>query len=147
MTQHVISNYNELYSYNRSPKEDIYALIKEDLAKATANLPQSYKEASKAGRATSIAAKVMLADVYMTLKDFNSAKTQLKEVIDYANQNPDNLGLLDDYASIYDSENPVNKEIILAAQFNNWFHPDYQLSDAPLHPCCHTKQSTCLRYP
>lgn len=82
-------------------------------------MPQSYKEASKAGRATSIAAKVMLADVYMTLKDFNSAKTQLKEVIDYANQNPDNLGLLDDYASIYDSENPVNKEIILAAQFNN----------------------------
>lgn len=119
LTQHVISNYNELYSYNRSPKEDIYALIKEDLAKATANLPQSYKEASKAGRATSIAAKVLLADVYMTLKDFNSAKTQLKEVIDYANQNPDNLGLLDDYASIYDSENSVNKEIILAAQFNN----------------------------
>lgn len=117
LTDHVIDNFNDLYKYNRSPKEDVYNLIKSDLTTAIDDLPESYTEANKTGRATSIAAKVMLADVNMTLKDFNSAKSTLKEVIDYAN--PTKLGLLDDYASIFDSENPCNKEIILAAQFNN----------------------------
>ena len=119
ITDHVINDFNELYNYDRSPKEEVYALIKKDLAKAVEDLPDSYSDAGKAGRATQIAAKVMLADVDMTLKDFNSAKTTLKEVIDYADANPDKLGLLDDYASIFDSENPNNKEIILAGQFNN----------------------------
>lgn len=119
LTEHAIENYKDLYSYNRSSKEEVYTLIKSDLAKAIADLPEGYSESNKAGRATKIAAKVMLADVDMTLKDFEAAKSQLKEVIDYANANPQKLGLMDDYASIFDSENPMNKEIILAAQFNN----------------------------
>ena len=119
LTDHVIENYKDLYTYDRSSKDDVYAFIKADLAKAIEDLPESYSEANHAGRATKIAAFVILADVEMTLKDFEAAKGNLKEVIDYANQNPKKLGLLDDYTSIFDSENPINKEVILAAQFNN----------------------------
>lgn len=119
LTESVIEDYTTLYSYGREPVENIYSLIETDLDQAIKDLPEHYDDASMAGRATKIAAWTMLADVQMTRGDFNSAKTTLEKVIDYADANPGVLGLEEEVARIYDSTNPIGKEVILAAQYNN----------------------------
>lgn len=118
----VISDYTTLYSYGRTPVDDVYTRIEQDLSQAIADLPETYDYSanpSMRGRATKIAAWTMLADVQMTRGNFSDAKTTLEKVIDYADANPSVLGLESDVADIYDSNNPIGKEIILAAQYNN----------------------------
>lgn len=119
LTTTVISDYKELYNYGRESAQKVYAQIVADLGDAIANLPEAYADATWAGRATKIAAWTVLADVQMTLGDYGSAKTTLENVINYAEKNPSKLGLEDDVKRIYDSTNPMGKEIIFAAQFNN----------------------------
>lgn len=119
LTTTVITSYKDLYNFKRNSKDEIYTLIKSDLATAITNLPEKYTESSKLGRTTKIAAYTMQADMYLTLKDYSNAKTALENIINYANQNPSILGLESDVQEIYNSQNPIGKEIILAAQFNN----------------------------
>lgn len=119
----VINNYSDLYGYDRNSTDEVYALIKSDLADAIKDLPDNYSDASSKGRATKIAAYTMQAEMLMTLKDFAGAKTALDYVINYANTNPTLLGLESEVRSIYDSQNPIGKEIILAAQYNNGSTP------------------------
>lgn len=114
-----INDYTNLYNYDRSSVDEVYKLIKSDLDVAINNLPYNYTADNMQGRATKIAAYTMQAEVYMTLQDFTSAQTSLDKVIDYANQNSNELGLEEDVLQIYASNNPMGKEIIFAAQFNN----------------------------
>lgn len=114
-----INDYASLYSYDRSSVDDVYSLIKTDLETAINNLPYNYTASNMQGRATKIAAYTMQADVFMTLQDFPSAQSSLDNVISYANQHSDELGLEEDVLRIYASDNPMGKEIIFAAQFNN----------------------------
>ncbi len=114
-----INDYTSLYSYDRSSVEDVYSLIEADLETAINNLPYSYTADNMQGRATKIAAYTMQADVFMTLQNFTSAQASLENVINYANQHSDELGLEEDVLQIYASDNPMGKEIIFAAQFNN----------------------------
>lgn len=114
-----INDYTNLYNYDRSSVDEVYKLIKSDLDVAINNLPYKYTADNMQGRATKIAAYTMQAEVYMTLQDFTSAQTSLDKVIDYANQNSNELGLEEDVLQIYASNNPMGKEIIFAAQFNN----------------------------
>src|SRR5690606_33795616 len=62
----------------RSSEEDVYALILSDLAEAEANLPPEPKDI---GRPSSLAAKTLLADVYLTLGRFEDAREKSDEVI------------------------------------------------------------------
>ena len=114
-----INDYTTLYAYDRSSVDEVYNLIKSDLETAIDNLPYYYAADNMQGRATKIAAYTMQAEVYMTLQDFKSAQTSLDNIINYANQNTDRLGLEKDVLDIYSSSNPMGKEIIFAAQFNN----------------------------
>lgn len=61
--------------------DDIYVQIIEDFQVAETNLPETVPPSS-AGRATQGAAKVALADVYLTLGRFEEARNKAKEVID-----------------------------------------------------------------
>ena len=119
LTKTVITNYSDLYGYARNPTDEIYELIKSDLFTAIANLPENYSLLSDKGRVTKIAAYTMQAEMYMTLNDFSDAQKSLEFIINYANQNSTVLGLESDVSNIYNSQNPIGKEIILAAQFNN----------------------------
>ena len=119
ITTEPIDEYATLYNYDRSSTDEVYTLIQTDLEIAVQNLPYSYTPEDMQGRATKIAAYTMQADVYMTLKDFVSAQTSLENIIDYANQHSDKLGLEEDVLQIYASTNPMGKEVIFAAQFNN----------------------------
>lgn len=119
LTTTVIKDYTSLYNYDREPVENIYDLIDSDLATAISNLPDRHENASMVGRATRIASYTLLADAQMTRNDFAGAKITLDNVISYANANPSKLGLESDVKRIYDSTNPIGKEIIFAAQFND----------------------------
>lgn len=119
LTTTVLSNYSDLYNYGRNTTDEVYTLIKSDLATAIADLPESYSATTDKGRVTKYAAYTLQAEMYMTLKDFTDAQKSLASVISYSSQNPSVLGLESDVAKIYDSQNPIGKEIILAAQFNN----------------------------
>lgn len=114
-----IEDYATLYSYGRNSVGDVYNLIKEDLKTAISNLPDGYSADNMQGRATRIAAYTLQADVFMTLQDFSSAKGALENILTYANQNSEQLGLESDVLQIYASNNPMGKEVIFAAQYHN----------------------------
>lgn len=102
----------------RSSVQDVYNLIENDLSLAagaggnTALLPPSY-DSSELGRATSWAAKTMLAKVYLTLNRYADAKPLLIEV----KNNSGHELLLGDYAGVFDINNEMNKEIIFAVRY------------------------------
>ena len=118
LTTSVITNYKDLYNYDRESTDKIWSLIDSDLDTAVANLPESY-DAKYAGRATKFAALATKAEAQMTRKNFSGAETTLKQIVNYSEANPKKLGLEDHVKDIYDSTNPNGKEIILAAHFNN----------------------------
>lgn len=109
-----IEDFMEVYDYGRTDVAEIYTQIITDLEDAANLLPSYYTSSTDIGKITSVAANAVLADVYMTRQDFESAKSYLQEII---NQEGDHLGLLSDYASIFDSNNANNKEIIFAIQY------------------------------
>lgn len=119
ITKVPIEDYSTLYSYGRNSMEEVYNLIKEDLKTAINNLPDNYSAGNMQGRATRIAAYTMQADIFMTLQDFTSAKKSIENILTYANQNSEKLGLESNVLKIYASNNPMGKEIIFAAQYNN----------------------------
>lgn len=65
----------------RTPAEQIYAFVINDLTVAEANLPQSIPD-GEAGRASRWAAKALLGKVYLTINEDELAAAKLKEVID-----------------------------------------------------------------
>jgi hypothetical protein len=64
----------------RTPAADVYALIESDLQTAASTLPASYS-GDDVGRATSGAAKALLAKVYLTQGDWTNAAKYAGEVI------------------------------------------------------------------
>lgn len=114
----VVHDYTKLYDFPRQSVDEVFSQIVQDLTNAITALPNNYTVESHKGRATKIAALTMLGEVYMTRNEFETAKTHLKSVIDFANGNPGLLGLEVNVEDIYDSRNANGKEIILAAQFN-----------------------------
>ena len=115
----------EALTIERASVADVYALIIADLEFAAANLPNNYTGAN-IGRATSYAAKGILARVYMTRSgpqlhpdgpclasnEYDKALELLNEIIGSGQ-----YALEDDYASIFSYENENNSEIIFDVQF------------------------------
>ncbi len=95
----------------RSSVGDVYELIESDLLDAEANLPETYDEDEK-GRVTTWAAKTLLAKVYLTLEEYESAETLLLDV--EANSGH---SLLSAYDDVFDVDNELNDEIIFAVTY------------------------------
>jgi len=95
------------------PIDNIYAQIISDLTVAESNLSPT---TSNPGRATSGAAKVALADVYLTRGDFASARDKAKEVID--NASTYGYGLVQDYPEIFSPTAPTNVEDVFSLKFS-----------------------------
>ncbi|MDR0711500.1 MAG: RagB/SusD family nutrient uptake outer membrane protein [Prevotellaceae bacterium] len=100
----------------RTPKEEVYAQIISDLTDAQ-SLPPTYAAADK-GRPTSGSAYALLADVYLTRKDYSNATKTAKYIIDNAStwgyQLVDNFG---DLFAKYDKKN--GPEHIFSVQFED----------------------------
>lgn len=101
----------------RSSVQEVYNVIVSDLSMAAgasgnaALLPNTY-DSAQLGRATSWAAKTLLAKVYLTLNRYSEAKALLIDVKDNSGH-----GLLGSYASVFDVNNEVNNEIIFAVRY------------------------------
>ncbi len=93
-------------------EEEIYAQIVKDVSAATTLLlPKSEQEA---GRATSGAAKTLLANVYIEQKKWADAETLLKEVV-----NSNEYALIADFAEVFSTStgNKNNMESVFEVQF------------------------------
>lgn len=104
----------------RSPVEDVYAMIEDDLNEIIDNnlLPAKMPEAML-GRAEMDAAKFLLAKVYMTnskvgSENYFKAKSLVKEVLDSRYN-----GSLISYPSIFATDNEMNSEIIFAIRYKS----------------------------
>jgi len=98
---------------SRASVDEIYALIIEDLTVAETDLPLNYMEADRIGRATSGAAKALLAKVFLTRGEWHNAAGKAKEVID--------LGVYDlfpDYRSVFLPEEKNGIEHIFSVQYS-----------------------------
>jgi len=94
---------------------EIYDAVIKDLKIAEVNLPAQVP-AANAGRATSGAAKVLLADVYLTLKDYANARDKAKEVID--NKATYGYDLEPSLATLYSPVLATNKEDVFSLKFS-----------------------------
>ena len=107
----------------RSPVEEIYALIEGDLnAIIDNNMLPEQSAAADLGRATMPAAKGLLAKVYMTRYEVGSenymkAGDLLRDVLASAG-NPQSGADLVPYDQIFSIDNEMNKEIIFALYYN-----------------------------
>jgi starch-binding outer membrane protein, SusD/RagB family len=99
----------------KSPESKVYEQIIQDLKDAEA-LPNNYG-ASDVGRATSGAAKSLLAKVYLTRKEWQKAADKSKEVIDSKT-----YVLFDDFADVFNVATKNGKEHIFSAQFKGNFN-------------------------
>ena len=125
--------YDKVYSptealeLGRSSVTDVYSLIEQDLKDAINKLPANYSS-SQTGKATSNAAKALLAKVYLTesgpdygingpgisANKYSDALTLLNEVIASGQ-----YSWVDNYASIFDYDNENNPDIVFDIQFIN----------------------------
>lgn len=124
----------------RTPKEEVYKLIVDDLTAAEkAGLP--WMDVS--GRVNLAATKAMLTRVYLTMAGFPLSKgashyklaaDKAKEIIDYANANPATINLFPTYYDVH-SESTENKlEHLFMIQYNtlvagnpmNNFYPNFK---------------------
>ncbi len=108
---------DEALAYNRESVEAIYNQIKKDLTEAEAVLPARYdgKLNNEIGRITSIAVKTMLGEVLMVQQNWEAAKNKLKEAYDLCTAN--GVGLMTNYADIFDPTKGNNIEMIWAVQY------------------------------
>nr|WP_294780808.1 RagB/SusD family nutrient uptake outer membrane protein [uncultured Flavobacterium sp.] len=96
---------------NRATVAEVYTQIIKDLTDAEA-LPKTYTTA-EAGRATSGAAKAILAKVYLTRKDWPNAIAKAREVIDGGY----GYALFEDFQDIFTKTKKNGKEHIFSVQF------------------------------
>jgi len=108
----------------RAPSEDVWAFIEEDLTAVTDGKLLPVKMADEdLGRIDLIAAKAMLAKVYMTAykpgdTKYSAASDLLSEVL-AACGNPATGADLVPYADIFDTSKEMNAEIILAVRYRS----------------------------
>lgn len=94
---------------SRSSVEDVYQVIEADAQEAMQKL--SEPDFPQDGRATKGAARMLLADVYLTQKEYAMAETELKSVLSMG------YGLLPNYASVFSLPNKNSVESIFEVQY------------------------------
>lgn len=109
---------DETFTYGRELKAKVYEQIIADLKEAEQWLLSSYAENANIGRATSIAAKCLLGDIYLTTKKYSEASAKFSEVIE-----SNKSALLGNYADIFSASKSNNKEVIFAVQYASGFDP------------------------
>ena len=93
-----------------SEVSDIYAQIIADATEAASLLPD--KSVQQAGRATSGAAKTLLGNVHVVLKNWSAAETVLKEVV-----TSNKYSLVPSYADLFRTTNKNNSESVFEVQY------------------------------
>lgn len=103
----------EAYDLARTPKQDVYNQIIQDLTEAEAVLPLVYPAADH-GRATKGAAQAYLGKVYLYLKDYPKAEEWFGRVISSSQYELDS-----DYMGMFFRNGETSKEHIFQVKFLN----------------------------
>ena len=103
----------ETYDVPRASVEEVKNLIIADLEEAK-NI-DSYRSSGEnaVGRATAVAAKMLMAKTCLWVKDFANAETLLADIVNH----PGGLDL-EDFDVLYHPDKPVNKEIIFSINYD-----------------------------
>ncbi|MHA7059482.1 RagB/SusD family nutrient uptake outer membrane protein [Aquimarina sp. M1] len=102
--------FGEETGIDRSSKEEVYALIEEDLQFAADNLPSTQAET---GRITQGAARALLGKVFL----FQDKFTEAADVLDLVVAGP--YDLVTDYNSIFEQEGENNIESVFEVQYTD----------------------------
>ncbi|MGV8093612.1 MAG: RagB/SusD family nutrient uptake outer membrane protein [Mangrovibacterium sp.] len=106
----------EIYTVPRSTEAEIYEFIISDL-KAAIEV-DSYRShaqlAQSKGKASEVSGKALLGKVYLQMHDYANAAATLGNLI---TNKPSGLELEEDLTKLYNADNPFNKEIILAVNY------------------------------
>lgn len=98
----------------RVPQQQVYNQIVADLKFAAANCwPKSKLKGNDVGRASVEAAKALLGKVYLTLHDYQNAKSTFEDLI-----NNYNIRLLSNYADLFDGHHENNAESLFEIQYS-----------------------------
>ena len=106
----------EAASQTRRPAAEVYTQIIKDLTDAITKLPASYA-GDDLGRATKLAARGLLAKVYLTQGDLANAATQARTTISEATAA--GKSLWPNFADNYKVENENGQESLFEVQFKN----------------------------
>jgi tetratricopeptide (TPR) repeat protein len=98
----------------RTPKDQVYKQIIDDLTFAENNLPNTYA-AADVGRATKGAAKILLGKVYLTMQNFQSCVTKLAEVLE--SEAAYGYGLHENYKDNWEKATENGKESVLTIEY------------------------------
>lgn len=107
---------SEDFNKGLSPAEDVFALIEDDLQFAAANLPEVWGPAQQ-GRASWGAATAMLGKLYINERDYTTALTYLKSIVD----RPDLYQLTPEIGWNFDEGHEFNSESIFEVSFSTNF--------------------------
>jgi hypothetical protein len=99
----------------RNTEAEVYALITEDLLFAESNLPDN---ARLPGAANKLAAKTVLADVYMNLQQYTVARDKAQEVINSNKYSLVNVTVADDFEKIFGADVATTPEEIFYLKFS-----------------------------
>lgn len=106
----------------RVPQQQVYNQIEADLKFAVANCwTKSKLGAADIGRANVEAAKALLGKVYLTLHDYQDAKTTFEDLI-----NNNNISLMANYADLFDGQHENNAESLFEIQYSTDNNNDTQ---------------------
>lgn len=106
-----VTSIDHAFSVNqRKPAADVYASILTDATSAINKLPETYTDSLK-GRASKGAARILLADVYLTLHKYDLAIAQLKPLLNTVYR------LNKNYADNFDIKKKNGPESIFEVQY------------------------------
>ncbi len=98
----------------RSPKENVYSQVINDLTDAINDLPKQYS-VDDVGRATQGAAKILLAKVHLTRENWQEAANILSEVI--SNEGAYGYGLHENFRDNWEIATENGMEMVFSVQF------------------------------
>jgi len=101
----------ESMKLGRTPVDKVYEQIVDDLKLSVEKLTGVTYSSSDIGRATDLAAKALLAKVYLTLGRYDEARPLLKDVVEVKGE------VLVPYADIFDTNKEMNNEIIFTVRY------------------------------
>lgn len=107
----LVTSAEDAFAIERAPIAEVYEAIVQDIEFAIPNLP-SVSTGNTIGRVTKGAARMLLAKVYLTRREYGPAQTQLNNII-----NSNQYTLLSNYADVFDPANKNHAESIFEVQF------------------------------
>ncbi|MDB5063190.1 MAG: RagB/SusD family nutrient uptake outer membrane protein [Mucilaginibacter sp.] len=107
-----LASSSDAFKTARSPESEVYAQIVKDLSDAAASLPaKSEYTGADVGRASKGSALGLLGKVYLTTKEYVKAESTLRQIL------PLGYSLVNEYASVFDTNNKNNSESLFEVQY------------------------------